>query len=326
MKNFIKKISAALLCVMLVSLMAVSVFAKDEYVDWEMSDDLSTLTGDGVVYTKYDAPVLVHEHASHIYQYEDEVSVGTPYLSDVMAPFEGSDIVWVEIDYTDVVIYTKGTGADELDRFFAGEGIYRLRTSSDSYRVSDLDETAALALLISSDSGEKVNFDVTKLKYKEHYNIALYDYSQTFYYVVGTLFKIDGKYWYADHSTLSNENFDADGNISFRSGEVALCAVDTNAVENLDKKVDGLRYVYTDYTWEDYDPYYQNDDRETSMTAFWVAYVILGFAVPLVIGGLAVAYANSKKFGKPKYFCSVAVTCGVWILCAAALLIIMLTI
>ena len=319
MKNFIKRTVALTVAVLFLFCFAVSASAAKNYVKWEMSDDEMTLTGDGVVYTRYNTPAAFYVDAQTVYRYEKYLSQYSDYIS---APYKDADFVWITNNYYEPVIYCATDDARAaLDRFFAGEGEYHI---TDGYYGENADISDKVAAAVISADGATRTEDVVSLKYDKHFELALYDETHTFYYTLGMLFRIDGSYWYVDYSSLVNQHFDADGNFSFRSGEVTLYAVDGAYTDYIDDAEDDMEYTYTDYSWEDYDPYYENDDTEVSMTVFFVSYSILGFVIPLAIGVLTVVFAQFKKLGKPKYLYSVTTVCAVWILCAAAIAVIML--
>ena len=315
MKNMIKKISFFAIAFAFVLAATFSVCAA-EYVQWRFTNDGSVLEGDGVEYYRYEAPRLVYENAKSVYRYEDtaENAINTDCYGQVSAPHADSDFVWVFNDYNEVVIFTKGDAAAEFDKFFAGEGVFRLVNSD--LKVGDVGKD--VVDMIVGTEGPNRTESVSELEKTPNYELTVFDNSRTFYYKVGRLFKLDGKYWYVDYDSLENQHFDADGEFSFRRGEVELALVNTEANDEIDRVVKNFKYVNADYTWEDYDPYYENvrEQYEQPLSVFWTSYSILGFGIPMIIGVLFALMAKRKKLGKPKYFYSVSAACAAWIVFA----------
>ncbi|MBQ6893521.1 MAG: hypothetical protein IJN48_04880, partial [Clostridia bacterium] len=105
MKNFVKRTGFLALALLLVSCLAFGAVAA-EFVKWEMSDDTTTLTGDGIVYTRYDTFIMFNEDAETVYEYSQNLNYND-YLSSsyVQTPYKGADFVWIYNDYYEPVIY-----------------------------------------------------------------------------------------------------------------------------------------------------------------------------------------------------------------------------
>ena len=319
MKNFIKRLVPFALAAVMLCILAVSASAANEYVKWELSEDISTLTGEGKVYTRYEEPFAFEEKAKTEYRYANEVSCFGKNFS-VYAPYKGADLVYLyNYDYGYVIYCATEEAMASVDRFFNGEGEYYLET--DYGYFSKLDVSLKDAIFEDKGDAQTRTEDVYGLKNTEQYDIVVFDESDTFYYAIGKLFKLDGSYWFADYSELPNNCFTADGDLSFRSGEITLRAVDVSLTDKIDSEASVAMYRSIKTTWEDYQPYYEQDTSEMPESVFWIVYSIIGFAIPAIIGGTAAVVANLKKLKKPKYFYSVSICCAVWIICAVIIAI-----
>ncbi len=319
MKNFIKRLVPFALAAVMLCILAVSVSAENEYVKWELSEDMSTLTGEGKVYTRYDEPFAFEERAKECYIYANDVSYYDENF-DVYAPYKGADFVYL-YNYDDVYViyYSTDEARASLDTFFNGEGEYYLKEAY--YYFSRVDVSLKDAIFEDKCVVEIRTEEVYKLKNAQQYDLVVFDESDTFYYALGKLFKLDGRYWFVDYSELPNNCFTADGELSFRSGEITLRAVDASLTDKIDSEAIVARYRGTKTTWEDYQPYYEQDTSEMPESVFWIVYSIIGFAIPAIIGGAAAVVANLKKLKKPRYFYSVSISCAVWIICAVIIAI-----
>ncbi len=318
MKNFKRLFSLAIALTMLFAL-TLLVSAENEYVKWELSEDMSTLTGDGKVYTRYEEPFAFWSKPLATFVYANKAR-NSNYSVRVSAPYKDADLVSLDIGSPNAIYYATSEVKESLDRFFNGDGVYYLKSGT---RFSKLDATVKDAIFNDKGRAETRTEEVYGLSgYKVvSYEITVFDESDSFYYVLGRAFYLDGKYWFVDYSTLPNNYFTADGEFSFRSGEVTLCALDESLAKEINSASNELEYRYGDSTWEDYDPYYEKDTSDLPEYFFWIVFSVIGFAIPAFLGGAATIVAKLKKLKKPKYFYSVSITCAVWIVCAVIIAI-----
>lgn len=320
MKNF-KRIFFLLLA----ALMLTVCISADEYTEWTVSDDGTTLSDGDKVYTLYDAPRMFYEDAAAIYRYANYVDIprlgGTLLSTKINASAPGAEIVWSTASDS-VLLFATDKGAEGLDRFFAGEGTVRVEPYLGS-GVSELADDTVDALR-SFVPAEVVEWDVRDLRGKTNRcEAVLYDETDTFAYAIGCIYEIADEYWYLDYSSLSNMNFDADGNFSYRSGNVTIGKLDASLYADIESSFERERFRSTEYTWEDYEPNFGIDDNQP-ISVFWNSFAIIGFIIPAALAVLGAVLANRKKRGNPGYWYALTVICGVWIVFAMVLLMVLL--
>ena len=316
MKIFKRILPLAVAVIMLFSLALL--VSAEEYVEWTLSEDKSTLTGDGKTYTRYAEPFAFWYKPTESFRYANNAT-NSSYSAPVCAKYKGADIVQLGI-HSDVELYYATEEAKaSLDRFFSGEGTYYLE-SSDS-RFSKLDVSVNDSIFESDSMAETRTEEVYSLSDNKEktYEIVVFDESNRYCYALGRVFWLDGRYWFVDYSTLNNNYFTADGKFSFRSGEVTLRALDDSITADIDYAAKNLSYRSANTKWEDYDPYYEKDTSDMPEYFFWIVFSLINFAAPAFIGGIAAIVANLKCLKKPKYFYFATLTSLVWIICAVVI-------
>ena len=131
----------------------------------------------------------------------------------------------------------------------------------------------------------------------------------------------EGKLFYVRFDTLDNTHFDADGNFSFRSGEVPLTplndAMSAEAREAINARMTEGMTVYEDPTLGEL-------PETLVLILFWIVYVILGFLCPLPFIAVGVILPLIKPLGKPKYWLLSAILGALWVLLAIILMILLI--
>lgn len=316
-----------LICVLLLAMqMAVAVSAA-EYVKWELSEDGSTLYGDGKAYTAYPAPMDFTIRANSHYCYENEVNMPWDgYYPDGDCPVESTErdgeIVWIKGGVRFYLFVASEAAKQNLDAFFSGEEVtYALTAGA---KNAPLAKTAAESMIESAKGSAAIEMDVRDLELVPQYEIAVRDMWETVEYACGSVFLVDDTYYYVHYPDLGNQYFDAYGNFSFRSGSVGLYTLEESAVKEVKRTEGKMTYRSPSYDWEEDGEDFSFADPEISIGFFLGAYILLGFVVPAAFAILGIVFANRKKLGKPDYWYSLTAISGVWILLAAILLAILL--
>ena len=315
MRNILKKISVFLLIFAIFASFSVSVFASESFVEWNMSDAFEKLTrDDGRVY------YLVDEPGVFLYAFEVYGFVDVTYYGPVYATHADSEIVWVESG-RGISFYATEIGYEHvLDVLEGNVEKYRLRSVA-NYNTDFLTDGFVKALdeYEKADGAARAIFDVRDLEYAARYDVVATDYTETIGLVHGAIYFIGDSVYYLNYSELSNQYFDADGNFSYRRGEVALTELDGALLELVTEALYNMQYFDVRYTWEDsgYD-FGTVQYTEWNLLVFWICYSIIGFAAPSIFIVISLVLANRRN-RRAKYWCVVSAVAGAWLLISIAL-------
>lgn len=324
--NFMKK----LLCAILFSVILASsltVFASagekpakyDEPIEWSLSGDGKKLTAStDKVYYRYELAIDAEMNPWSIYYFVNTVRVNSGQTASVRSYDRYGEIVWLQTS-GDPIIYVTDVGRQILDGFADGTGrayYLELDENYSSVYYTRIEASFAKELRNAYINGEnRYTFDVRELQDYIRYDVQFGDSQDIFCCEEGYIFIIAGDFYYVHFDSLDNTHFDADGNFSFRSGEVELMKLegemrDTVADANFDP-----RHRTSNFETDD-------NNSEMPMALFWIPYVFVGFVLPLPFLALGLIFANVKK--RSKHWYAVAISAGVWILIAAILMIVLI--
>ena len=315
-KNIFKIALIAMLCLLLLA-MPLSAAAEVERVEWLSSEDGSTLyASTDKVYTAYELPAGVYMDPKTIYEYADTVDLPNQDLCYVYGTEPNGEIVWVET-FNGARLYATDAGKTMLDGLLNGstDNVYRLYAEPQRY-FGYLDAAMLIAL---NESEDKVPYDVTDLADWNRYEITAHDAAEVLARNHGLLLEdANGALFYVNFDALDNTHFDADGNFSFRSGEVLLTplteAMSAEAQAALAERQSTLPVI------EQEDP--TADDMPIFL--FWIVYIPIGMLLPLPFIAVGIILPQIKPLGKPKYWYLAAILGAVWLLLAVLLMILLL--
>jgi len=286
--------------VLLLSAFAIPSLAYTSTGEWFYYDDGTfDMEGEEFKFVTY-SPVLRLAGKGYDYQRGAHNEDKTEYLR-VYAPSKDSSVRYLENTNGGVSIYAKKGEDVESYKSFVSEESYGfarlmdLRHSGYSWR-SELTESE-LRTIITSSASTRV-FDVRELFGKLKYNICLFDSTDTLYYSKGAIFQIDNSLWYLDLSTLTNDCFDAYGNLSYRKGELTLSELDTATSKLVGEKESQKYAFYDEYEYEEYTepPVNIEEELEDARLAVNVTVAILGFTPSVLL----LAYSGSSLIKKRK--------------------------
>ena len=319
MKKTLVRLSAFLLVLMLAASLSVSVFAEDELVEWSLSSDGTTLTrDDGRVYY-----LIGEEPGVYIYNFTTYIFANSVPYGTIFATHRDSEIVCIDSSYEEPRIYATQKGYEYIKALTEGTASkYRLNTNG--YYDTDLLPDAFVASLDAyEDIGYTVTIDVKDLKNLSEaiYEVVATDETETLGFVHGAIYLIQGSYYYLSYEDLPNNFFDADGNFSYRKGEVNVVLLEETLTAATDSALYTLKQQPMDNVWEDdsFD-FGAVDSDETNMVVFWIFYSLIGFVAPLPILIVGVVLANRRKY-KSKYWYVMSGTAGAWILLSVILML-----
>ncbi len=323
--NFMKKLLCAIMFTVIIA-SSLTIFASagekpakyDEPIEWDLSENGKTLTAStGMVYYKYELGIDAEMHPWSIYYFDGTVRVNSGLVASVNSYDRYGEIVWLQTG--EPIIYATEAGKQILDGFADGtarEYYFVLDENYSSAYYTRIGASLAAELRSAYINGEnRYTFDVRELQDYIRYDVQFEDSQGIFQYNEGYIFDMGSEYYYVHFDSLDNTHFDADGNFSFRSGEVELMKLegemrDTVADANFDP-----RHRTSNFETDD-------NNSEMPMALFWIPYVFVGFVLPLPFLALGLVFANVRK--KSKHWYAVVISAGVWILLALILMFILI--
>lgn len=322
--------------------------SADEGVQWRFANAEHTeLSGDGVIYEKIELPVNCErfelaDRYVYMNSVKDDDQVGS-LVADVLAAEKGGYLVYLSFSGEKHEFYCRSDMLDEMQAYLKGEeGRYVIRMPNGdptefSYndRFYDMSDAFAEELLSVSSSGVGSVYDVTALEGLELRELRLQDKSGLLTTLLGTVYKLpDSSYGFVDYKTLNNSHFDADGNFSYRQGEVTVYALSDDFDSMMKNGADGKKnYTMSgSYTYE-HDEYEDEGIGiiggmgyidEDAITAFWVVFVMAGYLLPIAPLAVGLVFARSKKMSHPKRWYLVAGLAALWLLLSVILTVLLL--
>ena len=156
------------------------------------------------------------------YLYEAIAVLENGYVADIYSPLADKDIIYLDC-YGTVYCYVRAgceSEREDLLAFLGGEGsIFSIADQSDN-REGALSRTERDALCATPSAENIVTVDVSELKNLNSYEILSYDMYHVLNVTSGKIFRYGDSYILVDYARLDNSAFDADGNLSFRKGEI----------------------------------------------------------------------------------------------------------
>lgn len=284
---------------------------------WQLSEDGETLTGCGVTFTRYYLPAGFGLHPASVYVFTDsdpEVTVNA----------EGKlTIAYLENDE----VYVTDAARAELDTLTTNPAHWylgRARKSTHFVHISELGDMGNYPACLFLDGGEAVEVPVGKLKNASGWVIYGYDSTRTVYAGAAALYN-DGNDWlYVDYATLGNDRFDADGNVSLRSGTIPCIRLNAAGCKAVDDILANKIYVEMITEYENMQKPNPPELRTPLVVMFWIVYVLVGFGLPVVPLVLGLVFANRAKWGKPRRWYLISILAGVWMLLSLVLILLLI--
>ena len=337
-KHNIKGLLCLVFCVaLLCQCFALSAFAEEgevtEMLQWTASIDGNTISDGSRTFELYCSggtfgSTDIFENSTEIFRYENYVEITDPErgLASCQITSKSKDfpIIWIQLSY-ETRYYATEEGAKLLDDFFNTKNcIYRLygeNTDPEStygdYRNFPFGKEL-MNKMNATVATEEIN--VRDLVTIPKYTVRYFDSTDTFYMNQGIVFVLPDGYYYVNFANLDNSHFDADGYFSYRLGSVMLAKLEGEVATGISYALENPEELRTrEITYED-------DIEDVSMPpiVFWFFYAIFIFILP--IPGLVVGLIlpHIKKLGKPKYWYSLSIIHGLWILLGIILAIVLL--
>ena len=323
MKNM-KKLICLISLLLLFALLTLPAFAQEDSVVWEISGDGMTLDN-GL--TEYD----LYQKGNHL-DFDPEGLHMVTYIElggvdYVVATSEHSEEIVFLLEkgfyYNPTLhsVYVTDKGKESLDRLVsAGYDKALFFIDYDSY--IDLDPSL-ISRWDSGDFSHTVSVDELGADYNCH-EIVGYDVGLGLSHIHGAVYerRSDNALYYLNYDILDNSYFDADGNFSYRKGEVKLYPLSEADDEMLRNGCDDPEIFERDHTR--FDESYEEEGNRLTPSEARLIFAINWFLLLVIPGGIIaiVNFTRAKKKPEPKRNYLIACLGAVW--CFLALLIIIL--
>lgn len=317
-----KKLSIFLLCISLMLSLSLPVLASDaeteaeEEITWVVSDDQLTLTGGDTVYTRYELYTFDRFRPHDFYEYTKRIKTDSSYVDMIGQPaseIEGEmtinrDVAVVFDYYSDTAdfrVYVTAEGAAALDQF--AQGNYTAYELAEG-RFFSAPVDAELMVSLQSKTSDTA-MDVAELDNLTYYDIYGYDSTMTFVHVIGVVFDNDGQYLYVDYEWLDNTHFDADGNLSFRSGSVPVYTLSATESEQIAAATEQMEHYSANLIEDEVEPL----DATLSMVFFLLLASPLLYLLPIALMVLGIVLSRSKKVSHRERWKLVILLAAIWL-------------
>lgn len=337
MKNF-KKLSALLIALFMILSLILPVLAADspteeidETVVWSYDETTGELTHGEVVYTEYYLSPGFWIIAESIYRYYDSIPMDAyeakkqyvmQILPDEEVPTVRSDIAFVApsaYSYeSNTRIFVTPEGKKVLDAFEQGQYATYQIAKYEAARA-DIPQGYWAGL-----EGREPNLmlDARTLRNATSYEILGVDATGNFAHVIGAVYQtLDGNgYVFVHYDALDSSLLNADGTLSFRSGQVPVYTLDTTTADKLISYAENSNtptdQVFTKNNFE-------NDDLDMDQTPALILFALMLspilFIAPIIFLVLGIVLSLVKKIpGRKRWLGLVATSC-LWLACSIAI-------
>lgn len=311
-----KKIISILFALIIMLTLCIIVSAED-YTEWTVSQDEKTLIIGDKTYELYTGYLSLNDKIlpEEKFVYGDEYGYSDLYLKRNM---ENEDIMVLTVSaysYSIERIYVNSEGKKALDSFV--DKNYSLYRISSSYTKYSNTTKGWIDLL---DGGTVVKLDVRSLQSCQSYYVLGYDSTGSIAHTVGAIYNLDGAYYYVNYDILPNNYFDANGNLSYRQGDVN--AYKLNTAQESDMEEFTYRMDYFDIRFEsDTTPSFEGAGRGFFIFIFVFVTALFGFIIPLVPVIIGTIRITKQKTKNPKRWLLMLIACTLWIVVAICLLL-----
>ena len=324
-----KTISFLIILTLLLSLGTVSVCAEEvEYVNWELSSDESRLIADGETEYTYVTTLIGYRLENEMFKFARSVQGKNGYYYTVTSDL-GRNTVYLSNYQDDTLhVYANEKGKAALLEYLNGNAAYSRLVNYDEYRAVDgisalKDRLDALA---PTDT-----ISVRELYDVERYDLVFYDSFNLLAYSHGAIYNYKGGLYYVNYDNLTNNYFDADGNFSYKSGQVEAAHITGELLLGVMARMEN-EYIYQDditYEIEGSEDYFDGgilfgDLSEKAAFALLIVLIsLLGIALPAL--PVIISVRGLKKGDKETrvgYIIMLSASL-VWLICGVATLILL---
>ena len=311
---------------------------EQDYIEWTLSEDRTTITGNGRSYTYYTSRhlgsmVILPES---YYRYANELDFLPPGKEGAYASVQiesarrDAEIIWLSYEGV-FFIYVTESGRTHLDFFFNSKAASEYRLIDDNYNQVEMDGDlmASLNALYQWSQAPTKNYKSTALEGKPQYRVGKMDDHEDFFLACGMIFSLADGYYY-----LSLVEEELTYSRLYDSEQIyTLYKLDDADAERIGLLRDNLERVRVPVIYEDGIEYEEDlnrfeDDEEGEGAAalLLVLLVLFGLVTPLVPIILGLVMPLSGRLKHPKHWYALAIAGALWLIVGGVLLILLATV
>lgn len=347
MKNKTKVLFALILAVALFASLFIPAFASvspdgeesNSYINWSWENDGKSIVGDKT-YDEFHLLPGYYIDIQEIYYYYNYVGTNSADRASLYTNFYGKNILVAEPYKGDENRYFASREVSDDIKSFLDISRVKEKASKFVATSNGIDFywfDGMMEKLDSLDDDVWATVNVSSLYGCEQLLIRAYDTTESIYTVVGCVFFCGGINYYVDYTTLPNNCFDSEGNLSFRSGDITVKPISVGSETNysLQSAVsmqNSFRVSYHEfyeYKPSEYTPPSASGGNSQSLETevvliiiFYVILAIVGVAMPVVPIVLGIMLPWNKKLLKPRGWWMVAIAGILWLLSAVTLIVV----
>ena len=323
-----KQLYALLLCLSLLFSLALPAFASEaeteseEQVEWSVSDDQSALYYGDEFYGRIKLRGTNWLRPYVFYQYNQDMETDNNMVDCIGRPatYQGDELVLHEdmvvvfdflSSYADIRVYVKDEAVSQISSFVTGE-YAKYELAEGYYHSGEMDASTVERW---NAQGPDSSVDATVLGDLTYYYVLGYDSTLTIAHVVGAVFERDGEYLYVHYDTLGNNYFDADGELSFRGGDVPVLRVGSADAATVVSALENATNFEVDVTYEPQEP--------LNATIAFIVFLLLAspllYLLPIGLAVLGIIMSRIKRTTHPARWKAVIILSTVWLVLAILL-------
>lgn len=314
--------------------------SEDSLVNWTLSADGKILTGDKDYYSiKLQQGYVVDILEVYHYHYTARMDGERLHF---YTNYNDRNIVVAFSYAAEYYFVTESVKADLMEFFDVAKvkekasGFIATQDGTYYYWFNDM-----IKILDAYSEANTINVSAVTLGQYDKTWIRAYDSTESIYTIVGCVYTDGGQTsYYVDYTKLPNNCFDADGNLSYRGGEVPVTPIAKGsevdaALNNALSEQNGSEPIYATYYEKDqYVPPVNGGNSSGSgvtldieavqivgIIIFFIILVCIGLVLPVIPLVLGILLPRSKKLLKPRGWYTVAATSALWMLSAIVLIV-----
>ena len=319
-KRVLKSLCIILTLLTLLCSFALTAHAAKPERTWTISEDLTIVSDGSNSYYLYTLPEEFEWNPLKSYYYYDTDTIlvgetGKKLNVSIRTASLDTGIISLRSSGT-VRVYATREATQALNAYFSAD------THTNCFLLDGSDSYAKIAdsvVKLFYVQFEPIDMEVTKLKNLPRYDMVTYDPSGSVCKTVGAIYRLNDQYLgYVDYTLLDNTHFDANGNFSYRSGNVTVSLLFDNAEVGAKSAVEAMESIDFEITYES-----EADYESVGPIVFWFFFILIGYALPLAPLLVGILLPQSARRGHQKRWYTLTVFAVLWILAATAILIIL---
>ena len=315
----IKKLSALLLCLMLVFSSVLPICAADQTEEkptWALSEDQNTLTYGATVYQRVEIPSGVWFRPYALYTFNGDMDTAFDKYTEVAHPIADLSLDLSDgqpVPLTDVAflygsvsaeglyaVYATDSGKSIINDFNAGK--YAQYELGSHYSSSVLNPQTVTRWRNTEPNDTIFAEQLSDASY--HYVFG-YDATLSMAKVVGVIFELNGTYLYVP----GEQCLDIDGYVSLRPGSITVHLLDQEDTEQVKAAISDMKY----HDYEDVGEQSEPLDPTLSMIVFLLIASPVMFLLPALLLALGIVMRCVKKIPNRKRWSTVIILSSVWL-------------